>query len=179
MARTWPGRPRDFFWQWRTKAPRLTGISDRRRRINRIPPILTSRRRSTFYTLLVSPKRMRKMAVITKPSTLLRLHRVLVKHKYHLLNGSQRTRRPCPKGRSSQLIAAVIEMKRRNPRMGCRKIAEQISSALRLRSRDQPGCGPPDTDPALPTGARRRWPFLALGYRAGPRQPVERRPLPL
>jgi putative transposase len=28
------------------------------------------------------------------------------------------------------LIAAVIEMKRRNPRFGCRKIAEQISSAF-------------------------------------------------
>lgn len=85
-----------------------------------------------FYTLLVSLKRVRKMAVITKPSTLLRLHRVLVKHKYHLLYGSQRTRRPGPKGRSSELIAAVIEMKRRNPRMGCRKIAEQISSAFGL-----------------------------------------------
>jgi len=29
-----------------------------------------------FYTLLVSPKRVRKMAVITETSTLLRLHRV-------------------------------------------------------------------------------------------------------
>ena len=37
--------------------------------------------------------------------------------------------RPGPKGPSSELIAAVVETKRRNPRMGCRKIAEQISSA--------------------------------------------------
>src|SRR5271157_2179096 len=50
-----------------------------------------------FYTLLVSPKRLRKMAVITKPSTLLRLHQALVKCKYHLLYRSQRTRRPGPK----------------------------------------------------------------------------------
>ena len=85
-----------------------------------------------FYTLLVSPKRLRKIAVITKPSTLLRLHQALVKRKYHLLYSSQRTRRPGPKGPSSELIAAVIEMKRRNPRMGCRKIAEQISSAFGL-----------------------------------------------
>ena len=85
-----------------------------------------------FYTLLVSPKRLRKIAVITKPSTLLRLHRALVKRKYHLLYRSQRTRRPGRKGPSSELIAAVIEMKRRNPRMGCRKIAEQISSAFGL-----------------------------------------------
>jgi putative transposase len=30
------------------------------------------------------------------------------------------------------LIAAVVEMKRRNPRLGCRKIAEQISNAFGL-----------------------------------------------
>jgi putative transposase len=85
-----------------------------------------------FYPLLVSPKRLRKMAVITKPSTLLRLHQALVKRKYHLLYSSKRVRRPGPKGPSRDLIAAVIEMKRRNPRMGCRKIAEQISSASGL-----------------------------------------------
>ena len=36
------------------------------------------------------------------------------------------------KGPSSELIAAVVEMKPRNPRLGCRKIAEQISSAFGL-----------------------------------------------
>src|SRR5271156_4910085 len=85
-----------------------------------------------FYTLLVSPKRLRKMAVITKPSTLLRLHHALVKCKYHLLYSSQRPRRPGPRGPSGELIVAVVEMKRRNPRMGCRKIAEQISNAFGL-----------------------------------------------
>jgi transposase InsO family protein len=85
-----------------------------------------------FYTLLVSRKRLRKMAVIPKPSTLLRLHQALVKCKYHLLYSSQRPRRPGPKGPSRELIAAVVEMKRRNPRMGCRKIAEQIANAFGL-----------------------------------------------
>jgi putative transposase len=72
-----------------------------------------------FYTLLVSPKRMGKIAVIPKASTLVRFHQALVKHKYHLLYGSQRVRRPGPKGPARELIAAVVEMKRRNPRMGC------------------------------------------------------------
>ena len=36
-------------------------------------------------TLLVSPKRLSKIAVILKPSTLLCLHRALVKRKYRLL----------------------------------------------------------------------------------------------
>jgi putative transposase len=85
-----------------------------------------------FYTLLVSPKRIGKLAVIPKASTLVRFHRALVKRKYHLLYGSQRARRPRPKGPSRELIAAVVEMKRRNPRMGCRKIAEQISNTFGL-----------------------------------------------
>jgi putative transposase len=128
------------------------------KRSQRRAPNLTSSDRLMlgFYTLLVRSKRMRKMAVITKPSTLLRLHQALVKRKYHLLYGSNRPRRPGPKGPSSELIAAVVEMKRRNPRMGCRKIAEQISSAFGLainkdvvrrilvqNSRPTPGCDGP------------------------------------
>ena len=112
------------------------------KRSRRRAPNLTSwdRLMLGFYTLLVSPKRLRKMAVITKPSTLLRLHQALVKRKYHLLYSSQRPRRPGPKGPTGELIAAVIEMKRRNPRLGCRKIAEQISSAFLIRSyRPAPG----------------------------------------
>src|SRR5271155_792583 len=90
-------------------------------RSQRRAPSLTSWNRLLlgFYTLLVSPKRVRKMAVIPKASTLLRLHQALVKRKYHLLYSSQRLRRPGPKGPSRELIAAVVEMKRRNQRMGC------------------------------------------------------------
>src|SRR5271167_1629146 len=104
------------------------------KRSQRRAPNLTSWDRLLlgFYTLLVPSKRLRKMALITKPSTLLRLHQALVKRKYHLLYSSRRLRRPGPKGPSRELIAAVVEMKRRNPRMGCRKIAEQISNAFGL-----------------------------------------------
>ncbi|MGO9607291.1 MAG: transposase [Candidatus Binataceae bacterium] len=80
--------------------------------------------------LLVSPKRLSKLAVILKPSTLLGFHHALVKRKYSLLYGGRKRRRPGPKGPSKELISAVIEMKRRNPRFGCRKIAEQISRAF-------------------------------------------------
>jgi putative transposase len=80
--------------------------------------------------LLVSPKRLSKMAVILKPSTLLCFHHALVKRKYRLLYSPRKRRRPGPKGPSKELIGVVIEMKRRNPRFGCRKIAEQISRAF-------------------------------------------------
>src|ERR1700687_3991352 len=82
------------------------------------------------FALLVSPKRLSKMAVILKPSTLLSFHHALVKRKYSLLYSPRKRRRPGPKGPSRELIGAVIEMKRRNPRFGCRKIAEQISRAF-------------------------------------------------
>jgi len=80
--------------------------------------------------LFVSPERLSKMAVILKPSTLLCFHHALVKRKYRLLYSPRKRRRPGPKGPSKELIVAVIEMKRRNPRFGCRKIAEQISRAF-------------------------------------------------
>src|SRR5215472_18420477 len=69
-------------------------------------------------TLLVSPRRLGEIAVVLKTSTLLRLHRALVKRKYQLLYGVKRRRRPGPNG-----PPRVVEMKRRNPYFGCRKIA--------------------------------------------------------
>ncbi len=82
--------------------------------------------------LFASPKRLSKMAVILKPSTLLCFHQALVKRKYRLLYSPRKRRRPGPKGPSKELIDAVVEMKRRNPRFGCRKIAEQISRAFAI-----------------------------------------------
>src|ERR1039457_1071450 len=70
------------------------------------------------------------MAVILKASTLLYFHHALVKRKYYLLYNSVKRHCPGPKGPSKELIDAVVEMKRRNPRFGCRKIAEQLSSAF-------------------------------------------------
>ena len=72
------------------------------------------------------------MPVITKPSTVLRFRDALLKLKYHLLPGSNRSRRPGPRGPFSELLAAAVEMKRSSPRWGCGKIAEQISSAFGL-----------------------------------------------
>src|ERR1700730_7763655 len=102
------------------------------KRAQRRAPNLTSWDRLGLgvCALLVSPKRLSKMAVILKPSTLLCFHHNLVKRKYRLLYSPRKRRRPGPKGPSKELIGVVIEMKRRNPRFGCRKIAEQISRAF-------------------------------------------------
>jgi len=102
------------------------------KRAQRRAPNLTSWDRLVLgvCALLVSPKRLSKMAVILKPSTLLCFHHALVKRKYRLLYSPRKRRRPGPKGPSKELISVVIEMKQRNPRFGCRKIAEQISRAF-------------------------------------------------
>src|SRR5271155_1122901 len=81
------------------------------RRARRRAPYLTSWDRLALgvCTLLVSPKRLSKMAVILKPSTLLYFHRALVKHKYRLLYSPSQRRRPGPKGPSKELIDTVVE----------------------------------------------------------------------
>src|SRR5712671_2247609 len=70
-------------------------------------------------SLFVTPSRIPKLAVILKPRTLLRFHEALKKRKYRWLFSSGGHRRPGPKGPSKELIDAIVEFKRRNPRVGC------------------------------------------------------------
>ncbi len=81
--------------------------------------------------LFVSPRRIAKLGALLKPATLFTFHKALVERKYCLLFSSSSHRcTPGPKGPSAELIAAIVEMKRRNPRFGCVRIAEQISHAF-------------------------------------------------
>ena len=78
-------------------------------------------------TLFIRPARVVRSAIVLKTSTLLHFHKMLVKQKYRLLFSPRRVRRPGPKGPSKELIDAVVEMKRRNPTWGCKRIAQQIA----------------------------------------------------
>jgi transposase InsO family protein len=95
----------------------------------RAPPLTTIDRFVLGLTaLFVRPRRIAKLAAILKPATLLRFHRALVDRKYRLLFSSTGVRaKPGPKGPSKELIAAIIEMKRRNPRFGYQRISQQIA----------------------------------------------------
>jgi transposase InsO family protein len=73
------------------------------------------------------PARLLRSVIVIKPATLLSFHRALVKRKYRLLFTRKKRGKPGPKGPSPELIAAIIEMKQRNRRFGCRRIAEQLS----------------------------------------------------
>ena len=83
-----------------------------------------------FWSLFLDPRRIQRAAVIIRPSTLLKFHDLLKNRKYRLLYSSVRKGKPGPKGPSSELIQAIIELKQRNPRFGCLRIAQQINKAF-------------------------------------------------
>jgi putative transposase len=120
-------------------------------------------------SLFVTASRLPKLAVILKPRTLLRFHEALKRRKYRRLFSSGGHRRPGPKGPSQELIDAIVAFKRRNPRIGCPRIAQEIARTFGI-----------DIDKDV---VRRvswnRWPVLAELYRASEGQPVERRSVPL
>jgi transposase InsO family protein len=82
--------------------------------------------------LLMRPGRMIRSAIVLKPSTLLSLHRALTQRKYRRLFSSNAATKPGPKGPTQDVIAAVVDMKRRNPTWGCPRIAQQIALAFAI-----------------------------------------------
>jgi putative transposase len=105
-------------------------ISNRSRQ--RAPKLTTlDRFLIALTTLFVSPGRIPKLGALVKPATLFKFHKALVDRKYHLLFSSRyRRRKPGPKGPSADLIAAIIDLKRGNPRSGRVCIAQQISHSF-------------------------------------------------
>lgn len=80
----------------------------------------------------LSLNRLAKVAITIKPATILRFHRLLAAKKYQELYSAKQKRKPGPKGPSREVVNAVLEMKRRNPRFGAPRITEQINLAFGL-----------------------------------------------
>ena len=83
-----------------------------------------------FWSLFLNPRHIQRVAVIMRPSTLLKFHHLLKQRKYRRLYSSSRKVKPGPKGPSHELIQAIVELKRRNPQFGCPRIAQQINRAF-------------------------------------------------
>ena len=82
-------------------------------------------------SLFLRPGRLRKVAIAVRPSTLRAFHQALVRCKYRRLfssNGAPRS--PARRGRTRALIQAIVELKSRNPRFGCPRIARIISQTF-------------------------------------------------
>jgi TIR domain len=84
-------------------------------------------------TLLMRPGRLIRCAIVLKPSTLLSLHRTLKNRKYRLLFSLKLRKKPGPEGPGPEVIAAVVQMKQRNPTWGCPRIAQQIPLAFDIQ----------------------------------------------
>ena len=81
-----------------------------------------------FGSLFLSPGRIRKVAIGVRPSTLLAFQQALVRRTYRrLFSSSKCPKKPGPKGPSEALIQAIAELKSRNPRFGCPRIARIIA----------------------------------------------------
>jgi putative transposase len=95
-------------------------------------PRLTFFDKITFgiLTSMMSVKRLQRIAVIIKPTTLLKFHKALVNRKYSLLFSNTSRKKPGPKGPEQSIIDLILEMKKRNPSYGCRRIAMQISNTF-------------------------------------------------
>jgi putative transposase len=83
-----------------------------------------------FWSLFRNQRHIQRVAVIIRPSTLLKFHNLLKKRKYRLLYTSGSKGKPGPKGPSRELIRAIVALKQRNLRFGCRRIAQQIAQTF-------------------------------------------------
>src|ERR1700674_4290341 len=100
-----------------------------RRARQRAPNLtLSDRLLCGFWSIFLSPGRIRKVAIALRPSTLLAFHQALVRSKYRrLFSSTPCPKKPGPKGPDEAVIRAIVELKSRNPRFGCPRIARIIS----------------------------------------------------
>ncbi|MEJ2443726.1 MAG: hypothetical protein P8Y42_09750 [Exilibacterium sp.] len=91
-------------------------------------PALTTFDRTFFGFLaqLISPNRIKKIAVILKPANILKFHQALVKRKYCLLYSQKSSNKPGRKPLDQSIIDLIVEFKQRNPNVGYGRIAMQI-----------------------------------------------------
>jgi hypothetical protein len=106
----------------------------------------------------VRPTRLLRSAIVLRPSTLPGLHKAMSKQKYRMLFSPDRRRKSGPKGPSTELIHAVVEMKQRNPNWGCPRIAQQIALAFNIPI--DKDVVRKDSRPSLPASSALRWSLL-------------------
>jgi hypothetical protein len=109
---------------------------------------VTDRIAAGGFTLLISPARILRSAIVLKHTSLLHLHNLSRKRKCRMLFSPQRGRRHGPKGPHPELIDAVVAMKRRNPSWGSRRPADYVGFPRGDRQRR----GSPHSERSLPAG---------------------------
>ena len=108
----------------------LLVVSRNRQRAPNLEP--TDRFLLGFLALFLRPHRIARVAIVVRPSTLLRFHQALVHKKYRELFAPCSRAKPGPKGPSAEVIEALLEHRRRNPTFGCPRIALIVSRLFGL-----------------------------------------------
>ena len=67
-----------------------------------------------FLSLFLNPRRIARLSIIVKPSTLLTFHAALIKRTYRYLYSPRGGKKPGPKGPPNEVINAIVEMKQRH-----------------------------------------------------------------
>ncbi len=109
------------------------------RRPRQRAPNLTSTERVLcgLGAIFLGPRRIHKVAIGVRPSTLLAFHQALVRRKYRrLFSSSRRPKKPGPKGPSEALIRAIVEL-------GVQRWAVDGSSLCRMFNHAVRGQGAP------------------------------------
>jgi transposase InsO family protein len=81
----------------------------------------------------ISHNRLKKLALVIKPITILKLHKALINRKYKNLFSKQSRKKPGQKGPQQEIVNAIIEMKKRNVSFGYLRIAMQIYQAFGIK----------------------------------------------
>ena len=126
-----PGGPKSVVAQSLLMKQQLLIVNRSRRRAPRLSAF--DRLQLGFWSLFLNPRHIRRATVIVRLSTLFKLHDILKKRKFRLLYSSAGRQKPGPKGPSPELVRAIVEIKQRNPRFGCRRIARSTQDVENRR----------------------------------------------
>jgi hypothetical protein len=148
-----------------------------RRARQRAPNLLRSDRLLCgFWSLFLSPGRIREVAVALRPSTLLALHQALVRRKYRRLFSS----RPCPQETRTERAGQGTHSGHRRTQDAQSSLRLSTNRAYYLavlRGRRRQEHRAPRSVETLSACSGRHRILVVVVHRPHQRQPVERRPL--
>lgn len=81
-----------------------------------------------FFGQYLHYKRLSRLAILVKPATLIKLHKIFISRKYRLLFTKKKYKKSGRNGPSQEMIDLVLKYKALNPRFGYLRIAMQISN---------------------------------------------------
>ena len=103
----------------------LLVLNRRRRKAPSLRPI--DRLLLGLSAIFIGLRRIPRIAVVVRPSTILQFHRALVRRKHQALFTPKSRSKLGPKGPSTELRAAIVAIKERNPGFGSPRIAMIVS----------------------------------------------------